>query len=72
MKRILLFTFATAVTNDSTFLWLPLVMCLSLVTNVSFDELFTNGTRGHVVRMVTFETNAYPCYRNFWSKYGYQ
>jgi hypothetical protein len=36
--------------------WLPLLMCLSLVTNVSFAKMFTNGTRVHMVPMVTFAT----------------
>ena len=31
-------------------------MCLSLVTNVSFAKMFTNGTRFHMVPMVTFAT----------------
>jgi hypothetical protein len=31
-------------------------MCLSLVTNVSFAKMFTNGTRVHMVPMVTFAT----------------
>jgi hypothetical protein len=56
LKHILMFTIATTVTNDSTLLWLALLMCLSLVTNVSFDKMFTNGTRVHVVHMVTFES----------------
>ena len=50
-----MFTFATRVTNDNTLLWLPL-LCLSLVTNVSFAKMFTNGTRIHMVPMVTFAT----------------
>ena len=51
-----MFTFVTGVTGDSTLLWLPLLMCLSLVTNVSFAEIFTNGTRVRMVPMVTFAT----------------
>jgi len=50
------FTFVTGVTGDSTLLWLPLLMCLSLVTNVSFAKIFTNGSRVHMVPMVTFAT----------------
>jgi hypothetical protein len=49
IKHILMFTFATAVTNDSTLLWLPLVMCLCIVRNVSFDKMFTNCTRVSLV-----------------------
>jgi len=50
-----MFTFATRVTNDNTLLWLPL-LCLSLVTNVSFAKMFTNGTRVRMVPTVTFAT----------------
>ena len=44
------------VTVDSTLLWLPLLMFLSLLTNVSLAKIFTNGTRVHMVPMVTFTT----------------
>jgi len=43
------------VTNDTTLMWLQLLMCLSLGTNVSFAKMFTNGTRVHVVPMVTVD-----------------
>jgi hypothetical protein len=44
------------VTNDITLLWLPLLMCLSLGTNVSFAKISTNGTRVHMFPLVTFAT----------------
>ena len=56
MKPILMFTLAVGVTNDSTLLWLPLLMCLSLGTNVSFAKMFTNVTTVHMVPKVTFAT----------------
>jgi len=44
------------VTVDSTLLWLSLLMCLSLATNVSLAKMFTNGTRVRMFFMVTFTT----------------
>ena len=44
------------VTVDTTLLWLPLLMCLSLLRNVSLAKIFTSGTRVHMVPMVTFTT----------------
>jgi len=44
------------VTVDSTLLWLPILMFLSLGTNDSFTKMSNNGTRVHMVPMVTFAT----------------
>jgi hypothetical protein len=56
MKPILMFTLAVGITIDSTLLWLPLLMCFSLGTNVSFAKMFTNVTTVHMVPKVTFAT----------------
>jgi hypothetical protein len=51
-----MFTFASKVTNDSTLLWLTTTDGPFLRHKCCFAKMFTNGTRVHMVPMVTFAT----------------